>query len=148
MLAFCFLSFLLSKMALFWAGDWTRHFDVTSHQDYSMINMCWQLFFSWICCIEDVERSADYLPHKQVFIYSDCSHSRCPSHHYDAHISPANGFCSQFYWAFLFLMWDRVLTLFRPTPSIQVHSFQKYFILSQAFFSAQGKLKLWIQKQE
>lgn len=45
MLAFCFLSFLLSKMALFWAGDWTRYLNVTSHQDYSMINMCWQLFF-------------------------------------------------------------------------------------------------------
>lgn len=64
MFAFCFLSFLMSKMALFRAGDWNRHFDVFSHQDYSMINICWQLFFSWICCTEDAERSADYLPHR------------------------------------------------------------------------------------
>lgn len=31
MFAFCFLSFLISNMALYGAGDWTRHFNVPYH---------------------------------------------------------------------------------------------------------------------
>jgi len=134
----------MSKMTLLWVGGWTRQFQPGLFND-SYVFVTNFFFLNMLTrFIPDVERFIWLPPAQGNCLYFLPGPSPIAK---GITTSTANDFCSQFNWASLFLTWDRVLTLFKPTHFNPDTPFSIiFYFITNIFFSAQWKVKLWIQK--